>query len=98
MLGILVHGANHFIVNGPRPSWAHALLLSRKWEMPVPGTQPPWPPELDQWSICTKAFREDLEWALVLPSEEPHSPAVAQLLEELEGRGVRPVNGPCREL
>lgn len=82
MIGILVYGDNHFIVAGPRPDEATARALARQWSIiqiggvtPIPG-----------WEIRTKAFREDLEWAVIVPADEPHSPAVVELLAELERR------------
>ncbi|MCC6368218.1 MAG: hypothetical protein IT165_32230 [Bryobacterales bacterium] len=93
--GLLVHGSNHFIVNGPRPPLADARLLVRKWEMPVPGAAPRWPAHLDAWSICRKALRENLRWAVVLQSGHPHSAAVEQLLAELRARGVAIEEGPA---
>lgn len=84
--GLLVHGDNHFIVNGPRPSAEQARALLRQWERP---SLPPTPADpASPWSICTKAFREELQWAVAVESSEPHSPAAAQLLQELAARGV----------
>ena len=40
------------------------------------------------WTISTKEFRENLEWAVVVPGEGEISPAVAQLLNELAARGI----------
>jgi hypothetical protein len=85
--GLLVHRDNHFIVNGPEPPPDAARLLLRKWEMPTLGSAPEWPAALDQWSICTRAFRENLTWAVVIQGGSP-SAAVATLLDELEARGV----------
>jgi hypothetical protein len=93
--GLLVHGSNHFIVNGPRPAIADARLLVRKWEMPAPGIAPQWPARLDAWSICRKALRENLRWAVVLQSSHAHSAAVEQLLTELRERGVTIEEGPA---
>ncbi len=93
--GLLVHGSNHFIVNGPRPPLDDARLLVRKWEMPVPGIAPSWPARLEAWSICRKAFRENLAWAIVLENGEPHSAAVEQLLAELTARGACIERGPA---
>lgn len=86
--GVLVHGSNHFIVNGPRPDAATARLLIRKWELPLPGASRQWPPQLDAFSICARAFRENLSWAVVLEGAGEPSAAVRQLLSELEARGV----------
>jgi hypothetical protein len=85
VIGILVHGDNHFIVAGPRPDEVQARALVRQWSMIQIGGVAPMP----GWEIRTKAFREDLEWAVVVPDGRPASPAVAVLLEELRARGVR---------
>ena len=86
MLGILVHGDNHFIVRGPRPDRATALALVRHWSLIRIGEAAP--PQLRRWTISTREFREDLEWAIVTPGESGHSPAVVQLLDELRARGI----------
>jgi hypothetical protein len=86
MVGILVHGDNHFIVRGPRPDRATALALVKCWSLIRIGTETP--PELRQWRISTREFREDLEWAIVTPGEGETSPAVMQLLAELKSRGI----------
>jgi hypothetical protein len=86
MVGILVHGNNHFIVRGPLPDWATALALTRHWSLiQIGGITPP---NLQRWQISTREFREDLEWAVVVPGEGEVSPAVAKLLEELSARGI----------
>lgn len=86
MLGILVDGDNHFIVRGPRPNRGTALALVRHWSLIRIGA--PTPPELRLWTISTREFRENLEWAIVVPGDTEHSPAVAQLLDELRARGI----------
>jgi len=87
MLGILVHGDNHFIVRGRRPDRAEALALAREWSViRIGGVAPP---ELAEWRISTKEFRENLEWAVDVPAVSEHSAAVRQLLEELRARGIR---------
>jgi hypothetical protein len=86
MLGILVCGDNHFIVRGPRPNRATALALVRHWSLIRIGA--PTPPELQAWSISTREFRENLEWAIVVSGDTGHSPAVTQLLDELRARGI----------
>jgi hypothetical protein len=86
MLGILVHGDNHFIVRGPLPDRATALALARHWSLIGIGASTP--PALDGWSICSRAFREDLEWAVIVPGEGERSGAVTELLDELSTRGV----------
>lgn len=87
MLGILVHGDNHFIVRGPEPDRATALALVREWSLIRIGAGTP--PELAAWRISTKEVREDLQWAIVAAGESAHSPAVVQLLDELRARGIR---------
>ena len=86
MLGVLVHGDNHFIVRGPLPCRETALALVRHWSVIRIGAVTP--SELCAWRISTKEFREDLEWAIVAPGESAHSDAVVQLLGELRSRGV----------
>ena len=86
MLGILVHGDNHFIVRGPMPDRETARALARHWSVIRIGAETP--AELAGWRISTKEFRENLEWAGVVPGEGEMSPAVAQLLDELRARGV----------
>ena len=86
MLGILVHGDNHFIVRGPRPGRETALGLVRHWSLIQIGAE--MPAELAQWRISTKEFREDLQWAVSVAGEGETSPAVAQLLGELRARGI----------
>lgn len=86
MVGILVHGDNHFIVRGPLPDRGVALALVRHWSLIRIGATTPEP--LRAWRISTREFREDLAWAVVVPGERPTSPAVALLLDELAQRGV----------
>jgi hypothetical protein len=78
LLGILVHGDNHFIVRGPLPSREMALALVRHWSVIQIGATTP--AELSRWRISTKEFREDLQWAIVVPGESEPSAAVEQLL------------------
>ena len=86
MLGILVHGDNHFIVEGPAaPGRETARRLAWRWEVPQLGGPEAAP---TPWRIITKAFREDLEWAIVLRGDHEAAPAVRQLLDELAARGV----------
>ena len=86
MVGILVHGDNHFIVNGPLPDREVALALIRNWSLIQIGAVPS--PPLDRWRIVSREFRENLEWAVVEPGEGEMSPAVILLLEELSARGI----------
>ena len=85
-LGILVHGDNHFIVRGPLPDREAALALVRHWSLIQIGQSTP--ARLRQWSISTREFRENLEWAVVVPGDGEISPAVALLLQEISTRGI----------
>jgi hypothetical protein len=95
MVGILVHGSNHFIVRGPLPDRAAALELVRHWSLIQIGATTP--PALARWSISTHEFRENLAWAVIVPGDAVSgdaagdgeiSPAVAELLGELSRRGI----------
>jgi len=86
MIGILVNGDNHFIVSGPLPDRATALALAHHWSIIQIGQTTP--VALRGWSIVTKAFRESLEWAVVVTGEGEISPAVKQLLAEISARGI----------
>jgi len=86
MVGILVHGNNHFILSGPLPDEADALAMLRHWSIVQIGEAKP--SFFGQWQIRSKEFRENLEWALVVPGDGQTSPGVAQLLGELSARGV----------
>ena len=86
MVGILVNGDNHFIVRGPLPARAAALALVRHWSLIQIGASTP--PSLDRWHISIREFRENLEWAVVVPGDGEISKAVAELLGELSARGV----------
>jgi hypothetical protein len=86
MVGILVHGNNHFILSGPLPEEVAALALVRHWSIVQIGETRS--PSFGQWQIRSKEFRENLEWAVIVPGDRETSPGVAQLLEELSSRGV----------
>ena len=86
MTGILVHGEKHFNVRGPLPNSQVALELFRYLSLIQIGATTP--PALERWHIVTREFRENLEWAVVIPGEGEISPAVTQLLAELAARGV----------
>jgi hypothetical protein len=86
MIGILVCGNNHFIVRGPLPDRAAALALARHWSIIQIGQTTP--PSLWSWNIVTRASREDLVWAVVVPGDGEVTPVVAKLLEELSARGI----------
>jgi hypothetical protein len=87
MVGLLVHGDNHFIVDGPRPTREIAAALVRHWSLIQIGGVVPY--SLQRWRIISKAFRENLEWAVVVLGDSEFSPAVDQLLQELSARGVQ---------
>ena len=86
MVGILVHGDNHFIVRGPLPDRENTLALIRHWSLIQIGT--PTPGHLGQWEIITREFSENLEWAVIVAGNSEISPAVKQLLSELSARGI----------
>ena len=86
MVGILVHGDNHFIVRGHLPDLDTARALVRHWSVIRIGSTTP--PELAHWHISTKEFRENLQWAVVVPGDNAISPAVATLLSELKARKI----------
>jgi hypothetical protein len=86
MVGILVHGDNHFIVRGPLPDWETALALVQHWSLIKIGAATP--PALDRWRIVSREFRENLEWAVVVPGDAEISSAVTTLLGELTARGI----------
>jgi hypothetical protein len=95
MIGILVCGDNHFIVEGPLPDRASAAALARHWSIiQIGGTTPP---SLQSWSIVTRAFRENLAWAVIVPGEGGVTPAVAKLLTELSARGIAIRNDPSND-
>ena len=93
MVGILVYGDNHFIVRGPLPDRAAALALVRYWSLIQIGATTP--AALDRWCISTREFRENLEWAVVVPADSEISSAVVELLGELSARGI--VIHECRK-
>jgi len=81
MLGILVHGDNHFIVRGPLPSPETSKALAWHWSVIEIGVVTP--PALAQWRISSREFRENLNWAVIVPGDGETSPAVVELLNEL---------------
>jgi hypothetical protein len=83
----LVHGDNHFIVRGPRPDRDTALELARHWTLIHIGGATPEP--LAPWRIVSKEFRENLQWAVVVPGDGATSAAVTTLLSEMAGRGIQ---------
>jgi hypothetical protein len=86
MVGILAAGDNHFILRGPLPDRETALALVRHWSVIQIGTITP--VQFDRWRISSREFRENLEWAVVVPGDREMTPAVTQLLGELASRGI----------
>jgi hypothetical protein len=86
MVGILVHGDNHFIVQGELPGREVAVALVRHWSVIQIGAVTP--AGLARWRIVNRAFRENLEWAVVVPGEGETSAAVRTLLGEMVARGI----------
>ncbi len=93
MVGILVHGNNHFILSGPEPSESEAIAIARQFSLVKVGE--PVSNVFEKWEIRSKEFRENLEWAVVVPGDAEVSPGVSKLLGELAGRGV--VIRACKE-
>jgi len=87
MVGILVHGNDHFILSGPEPNEAEVIALARHWSILQIGVETPLRHE--KWEIRTKEFRENLEWAVLARGDGEISSGVAQLLAELSARGVK---------
>lgn len=91
---MLVYGDNHLILRGPAPTDEQARQLAARFGLSVAQIGPPAarPGEWDQWRISTREFREDLEWAAVLPAATSPSEAVKQLLAELRARNVKEIS------
>lgn len=94
MVGILVHGDNHFIVRGPLPDREVALALVRHWSLIQVGATTPL--ALERWRIVSKEFRENLKWAVIVAGDGTMSPAVTKLLEEMSARGITINNAQFR--
>jgi hypothetical protein len=87
MVGILVHGNNHFILSGPRPTEREAIALARHFSFVQIGVPPA--TAFDKWQIRNKEFRENLQWAVIVPGERECSPGVNDLLREMAARGIK---------
>jgi hypothetical protein len=86
MVGILVHGNNHFILSGPLPDERQAVTLARHWAIVEIGVRSQI--SFSAWQIRSEEFRENLEWAAIVPGDRDLSAGVVALLEELAARGV----------
>jgi hypothetical protein len=86
MVGILVHGNNHFILRGPCPTEAEAMRLARYWSIVQIGEVKS--QKFERWEIRNKEFRENLEWAVIVPGDREISRAIEELLTELQDRGA----------
>ena len=87
MVGILVHGDNHFILSGPPPDDASAMEMARHWSIVQIGGEKS--SKFRQWEIRSKEFRENLEWAVIVPNGNKISEGVLKLLAEISERGIQ---------
>ena len=74
MVRILVHGNNHFIPSGPLPDEAATLALVRHWSIAQIGEAKS--SSFGEWQIRSKEFRENLEWAVIVPRDLCRSGAI----------------------
>ena len=86
MVGILVHGNTHYILSGPRPTAGEAVALARNWSVVQIGEAKS--QKFEKWEIRNKEFRENLQWAVMVPGDRDTSPGVLELLAEIAARGV----------
>ncbi len=86
IVGLIVHGDNHFVVSGPAPDQATALALVRHWSLIQIGAATP--PHLSAWSIISQALRGNLSWVVIVPGVGEISIAIGELLAELRTRLV----------
>jgi len=86
MVGLLVHGNNHFILSGPEPTEAEAIAAAQHFSLVKIGE--PASKAFQKWEIRNKEFRENLEWAVVVPGDAEVALGVSRLLGELAERGV----------
>ena len=87
-LGLLVFGDNHLLLRGPLPDASTARRLVRFWMFPTIKAAVDHTGIHGAWRISSREFREEITWAVLVPSETPAQPAVAQLLSEIAGRGI----------
>ena len=95
MVGILVHGNNHYILSGPRPTAGEAVALARNWSVVQIGELKS--QKFAQWEIRNKEVRENLEWAVIMPGDRDPSPGVLELLAEIAARGVQIQRYPAQD-
>jgi hypothetical protein len=69
MIGLLVHGDNHFITRGPLPDRQTAPALVQQGSFIRIGATAP--PHLERWSISIQALRKGLEWGQIAQSRLP---------------------------
>jgi hypothetical protein len=81
-----VHGDNHFILSGPPPDDANAVEMARHWSIVQIGGEKSG--KFGKWEIRTKEFRENLEWAVIVPADTEMSAGIVKLLSEISERGV----------
>src|ERR1700689_2852257 len=89
MVGILVHGNNHFILRGPAPDAAEAATLARHWSIIQIGEERSL--RFGEWEIRTKKFRKTQEGAGgggTGGGDGDISSGVQQMRGELAARGV----------
>ncbi len=86
MVGILVHGNNHFILSGQEPTEEEAIRVTRGFSVVEIGK--PVASTFEKWEIRNKEFQENLEWAVVVPADTEITKGVSKLLGELAERGV----------
>ena len=86
MVGILVHGNNHFILSGPLPDEQDALALARHFSLTQIGESQC--SSFGKWQLRHKEFRENLGWAVIVKGDREVSAGAVELLAELSARGV----------
>ena len=62
------------------------MMLARHWSIVQIGEVKS--QKFERWEIRNKEFRENLEWAVIVPGDRKISPAILQLLTELADRSV----------
>lgn len=82
-----MHGDNHFILRGPAPNEISAMAMARHWSIVQIGGEKT--ARFDKWEIRTKEFRENLEWAVIVPGGGEISTGVLKLLAEIAARGIQ---------